>query len=200
MIAAVIPVKRLSEAKSRLSPRLSTRERATLVTALLRRTIRVLREVEAIERIGVATEEQDLIDSFGEVDWLPDMGGLNPSLAHAASWATSMDAQSVLMLPCDLPLLDQNDIRVLLASDNPAPRMAIAPTQDGGTGAILLSPPGTIAPNFGPDSFRRHVEEARTARLSVRIVLRAGFARELDTTEDLEYLSAHVHGLDCITT
>jgi 2-phospho-L-lactate guanylyltransferase len=200
MIAAVIPVKRLSEAKSRLSTRLSSQERAMLVADLLRRTIGVLQEVEAIERIGVATEEQDLVDSFTMVDWLPDMGGLNASLAHAASWATSMNARSVLMLPGDLPLLDGSDIRALLTSGMAAPNITIAPTQDGGTGAILLSPPGAIAPVFGPDSFRRHIEEAHAARISVRTVVRTGFSRELDTTEDLEYLGSHAAEFGYIPT
>jgi 2-phospho-L-lactate guanylyltransferase len=200
MIAAVIPVKRLSEAKSRLSTRLSSQERAMLVADLLRRTIGVLQEVEAIERIGVATEEQDLVDSFTMVDWLPDMGGLNASLAHAASWATSMNARSVLMLPGDLPLLDGSDIRAMLASGMAAPNITIAPTQDGGTGAILLSPPDVIAPVFGPDSFRLHIEEAHAARISVRTVVRAGFSRELDTTEDLEYLGSHAAEFGYIPT
>jgi 2-phospho-L-lactate guanylyltransferase len=200
MIAAVIPVKRLSEAKSRLSSRLSAHERALLVTALLRRTIRVLNQIEAIDRIGVATEERELVESFHEVDWLPDTGGLNPSLAHAASWATSMHARSVLMLPCDLPLLDGSDVRALLVAGGTAPNITIAPTQDGGTGAILLTPPGVIAPAFGPDSFRRHVEDARAARISLHTVVRQGFSRDLDSTEDLEYLGNHLPDFSCITT
>lgn len=200
MIAAVIPVKRLSEGKSRLSARLSSRERATLVTALLRRAIGVLSAVEAIDRIGVATEEQDLVASFTQVDWLPDLGELNASLAHAVSWATSLHAQSVLLMPCDLPFLEPSDVHALLAPRIATPNITIAPTQDGGTGAILLSPPGVIAPVFGPDSFRRHVEEAQAARISVRTVLRPGLSRELDTTEDLEYVGAHAPDFECIVT
>jgi 2-phospho-L-lactate guanylyltransferase len=200
MIAAVIPVKRLSEAKSRLSTRLSCTERATLVIALLRRTIRVLREVDEIERIGVATEERDLIESYDTIEWLPDLGGLNPSLAHAASWATRMGAQSFLILPCDLPFLDQSDVHALLASQAEGPHVTISPTQDGGTGAILLSPPEVIVPTFGADSFRRHLREAHDTRISVKTVLRPGFARDLDTTEDLAVLEATQPDFDCITT
>jgi 2-phospho-L-lactate/phosphoenolpyruvate guanylyltransferase len=200
MIAAVIPVKRLSEAKSRLSTRLSPAERALLVTALLRRTIRVLQEADAIERIGVATVERDLVESFNGVEWLPDMGGLNPSLAHAASWAAHCGAQSVLVLPCDLPFLHRSDIHAIVAERTVGPNIAISPTQDGGTGAILLSPPEVIAPAFGFGSFKRHMEEAHVARIPVRTLLLPGFSRDLDTTEDLEILEATAPDFDCITT
>jgi 2-phospho-L-lactate guanylyltransferase len=200
MIVAVIPLKRLSEAKSRLSPRLSFQERGRLVTALLRRTVGILQEVGAIDRIGVATVERELVDSLGLVDWLPDMGGLNQSLIHAASWAVGLRARSMLVLPCDLPLLEPSDIHALLASSRTEPSMSIAPTQDGGTGAILLSPPHVLAPVFGPDSFGRHIEQAQARDISVEIVTRGGFSHDLDTTEDLEYLDAHATDIRCLTT
>jgi 2-phospho-L-lactate/phosphoenolpyruvate guanylyltransferase len=200
MIVAVIPVKRLSEAKSRLSTRLSSQERARVVAALLRRTVGVLKDADAIDRIGVATEERELVDSLGMVDWLPDMGGLNPSLVHGASWAMDMRARSMIVLPCDLPLLERSDIHALLDSSWTEPGMSIAPTQDGGTGAILLSPPHVLAPAFGPDSFRRHIQQARAEHISVRTVVRRGFSHELDTTDDLEYLDAHAVDFRCLPT
>jgi 2-phospho-L-lactate guanylyltransferase len=200
MIAAVIPVKRLSEAKSRLATQLSTRERAMLVTGLLRRTIRVLHDVEAIERIAVATEERNLVECYDVVDWLPDLGGLNPSLSHAARWAAGIQAQSLLMLPCDLPFLNTSDIHALLACGTAGRNIAIAPTRDGGTGAMLLSPPQVIAPAFGVNSFERHIEEAHAARIAVTTVPRPGFARDLDTTEDLKDLEATAPDFDCVTT
>jgi 2-phospho-L-lactate guanylyltransferase (CobY/MobA/RfbA family) len=57
-----------------------------------------------------------------------------------------------------------------------------------------------IGPAFGPDSFTRHVENARAARVSVHTVLRQGFSRDLDSTEDLEYLGNHSAECLCITT
>lgn len=200
MIVAVIPVKRLEDAKSRLAPHLSSEERAQLVTTLLRRTVTLLKTVDTIERIGVATEERELVDSLDLVDWLPDVGGLNPSLAHSAEWATHVGAQSMLVLPCDLPLLQWSDIHALLGTRPASPGVSIAPTQDGGTGAILLSPPTVLEPAFGPNSFRRHIEQARAKGASVRTVVRRGFSRDLDTTDDLEYLDACKSDFPCLTT
>lgn len=200
MTVAVVPVKRLSDAKSRLSTHLSSEERASLVTALLRRTVALLQGVDTIERIGVATEERELVDSLNLVDWLPDVGGLNPSLAYAAAWATEMGARSMLVVPCDLPFLEGSDLRALMNSSKTDPSVSIAPTRDGGTGAILLSPPQVLDPAFGLDSFRRHIEQARTKNISIRTVVRDGFSRDLDTMDDLAYLDAHVPDFRCLTS
>lgn len=188
MIAAVIPVKRLTEGKSRLSPRLSPQERADLVVALLDRTVDTLRGVRAIGRIAVAGEERELAARLG-VEPLPDAGELNASLARATGWAERAGAGALLILPCDLPLLRTEDIRFLLAAALEPPSVTIAPTRDGGTGALLLCPPSVIPPAFGPGSFGRHVEGARRAGIPVRTVLRPALARDLDTPDDLDELA-----------
>ena len=190
MIAAVIPVKRLSDAKSRLSAHLSEFQRAQLVLALLHRTIGVLHRVDTIDRVAVVTEERELVDSVIDVDWLPDPGGLNPSLTLGAEWAIHSGARSLLIVPCDLPLLQEQDIRALLDVSGDARSVGIAPTRDGGTGALLLSPPDILTPLFGPDSFRRHLAAARAAAVPIWTVRRTGFLRELDTVEDLTYFDA----------
>ena len=190
MIAAVIPVKRLPDAKSRLSGYLSEFQRAQLVLALLHRTIGVLQSVGEIDRVAVVTEDRELTDAVTDVDWLPDPGGLNPSLVLGAEWATRRGARALLIVPCDLPLLEERDVQALLDVSRGTPSIAIAETRDGGTGALFLAPPGILAPRFGPDSFRRHLAAARAAAIPASIVRRTGFSRELDTVEDLAYFDA----------
>lgn len=197
MIAAVIPVKRLSEAKSRLASRLSAAERLTLVTGLLARSVAVLQEVRAIERIALATEERTLVEGWSGVEWLPDRGGLNATLAHAVSWARTVPADSLLILPSDLPLLCAHDVRALLAAAPTGPGITIAPTRDGGTGALLLTPPNVIVPAFGPESFTRHRDAARAAGVGVSTVARHGLAQELDTPDDLTLLERVTPAAGC---
>ncbi|HEX6508629.1 MAG TPA: 2-phospho-L-lactate guanylyltransferase, partial [Chloroflexota bacterium] len=165
MIVAVIPVKRLANAKSRLAPRLSAEERAELVVALLGQSFAALRSVEEINRIALATPEADLAAELG-AESLPDTGGLNASLAHAARWAKAAGASALLILPGDLPLVEGADIVTLLRAAAPPPAVTIAPTRDGGTGALLLAPPDVIPPTFGPRSFSRHIEHALRAHVT----------------------------------
>jgi 2-phospho-L-lactate guanylyltransferase len=185
MIVAAIPVKRLSQAKSRLASRLSNAERSALVLTLLQQTVAALRESGVVGRIAVATPESELGDRLG-VESLPDSGSLNSTLLEAAEWAHRAGAKGLLILPGDLPLLRAADVRIMAEIDIERSGIAIAPTHDGGTGALLLFPPEVIPPSFGADSFRRHVELAQARGLSVREIAADAFTFDLDTVENLE--------------
>jgi 2-phospho-L-lactate guanylyltransferase len=61
--------------------------------------------------------------------------------------------------------------------------------EDGGTNALLLSPPTAIPFLYGPDSAARHKAAAEAAGVPVRVVNIAGFARDVDSPEDLRWLA-----------
>ncbi|MCX6071481.1 MAG: hypothetical protein NTU91_11600 [Chloroflexi bacterium] len=54
---AVVPVKPLDRAKSRLASALAPEERASLVQSLLERTVGILRQVPAVTEILVVTRD-----------------------------------------------------------------------------------------------------------------------------------------------
>lgn len=188
MIVAVVPLKSLAEAKSRLRGVLSDTERRELTRRLVERTIAILRHSGRLGRIALATEERSLAQAL-DVEWLPDQGGLNESLAAGIAWARAAGAASVLIVPADLPLLCLGDVRALADGRPRASGIALSATQDGGTGALLLTPPGVIRPSFGPGSFARHLEQARRHGIDVRIIRRGGLCFDLDTGDDLAALA-----------
>jgi 2-phospho-L-lactate guanylyltransferase (CobY/MobA/RfbA family) len=61
-------------------------------------------------------------------------------------------------------------------------------SRDGGTNALCLSPPGAIGCHFGPDSAQRHLEAARARGVPAAAVAVAGFARDVDTVDDVRWL------------
>jgi 2-phospho-L-lactate guanylyltransferase len=188
MIGAVVPVKRLSHAKSRLSSRLSPQDRAELVVDLVTRTVTILRQAGVVNRVALATSETTLAGLVG-ADVLPDGGSLNAALSGAAEWARGIGASALLIVPADLPLLETADVQAVVEAATAPVGVVVAPTGDGGTGALLLQPPDALVPSFGPESYRRHVDAAHRAGVPVRTVTRPGLARELDTVADLEELS-----------
>ncbi len=187
MIAAVIPVKRLAEGKSRLAARLSPTERAELMTDLVRRAVEALRQSGIVERIALATAEVALAQSL-EVEALADGDSLNAALHGAVGWATEMGAAGLLILPGDLPLVRGEDVRAMAEALPDPPAISIAPTRDGGTGAVLMAPPAVIPPSFGPASFERHLQLARHRQARVSCVMRIALSFELDTVDDLDSL------------
>ena len=185
-----MPVKSVSEAKSRLAPYLSVVERRELVVYLLRHTVGVLRAVQALEQIVVVSPDNHGLGD--DVVLLPDAGSLNESLQSAIEWSAMRGMERVLIVPGDLPYLAPIDIQTVLGMGKRGPSVVLARTQDGGTGALCACPPSAIKPMFGPLSYAKHVRQAQQAQLRVHQVNRRGLECDLDTWQDLQ----HAQGCD----
>jgi 2-phospho-L-lactate guanylyltransferase len=131
------------------------------------------------------------------VGFVADPGkGLNAALRAGRDAALAAGATAVLMVPADLPLINHASLdRLLSAADaalaagNGLALVTIAPADARtGTNALLVAPPSTIEPHFGPESFAAHLRAAATAGASVQIVDDAQLGFDLDTPEDLERL------------
>lgn len=184
----VIPVKPLREGKSRLAAALSADARA----ALSRRWLtHVLTTVAAWGRAaGVLVISRDarvlaLARALGAQTLIEEGDDLNPALEQARSVVVAAGGAALLVLPSDLPLLSSDDLDELYDLMLEGPGMVIAPSHDGGTNALLLRPPHTLAYAFGEDSFARHSALAAAAGVSIRVYHSATLALDIDHPEDL---------------
>jgi 2-phospho-L-lactate guanylyltransferase len=67
----------------------------------------------------------------------------------------------------------------------------IVPDRHGtGTNALLLAPPGALAPSFGEGSFARHVALARAAGAALEVAEIRSLGLDVDTPGDLAALRA----------
>lgn len=189
-LIAVVPVKDLREAKSRLGTALDARERAEITLRSMSRVISALREA-GVGSVCVVSPDAEVLAaarSDGAETLLQSSRGLNPALAEAREWASSRGASSLLVLPADLPLLEARDVRGIVNAAIKA-QVVIAPDRArGGTNALLLRPPDSLPFAFGPDSFERHLRLARERGLSTTVCERPNIAFDLDTTGDLARL------------
>jgi 2-phospho-L-lactate guanylyltransferase len=183
-IQVLIPLKRLTVAKQRLSPHVSPASRRRLMLSMLRRTVLAALEA-AIGPVTLVTSESRaslaLIPSGVEVI---DDGGLawNEGLQHALA-SIQPPPTAVLYLSADLPLVTSADI-LHFVNSAPDPGVGVARARDGGTNALLVRPATCIAPLFGQQpSAARHARRAEDSGLVARIVDINGLG--LDTVEDL---------------
>jgi 2-phospho-L-lactate guanylyltransferase len=114
----------------------------------------------------------------------PDLG-LNEALKLAIRHTISKGANSVLIVPADLPLLKSADIEKLIATGSAPKDVVIAPSKAKGTNALFLRPPDLIDFRFGGESFPLHVREASRAGVSPRIYHSPTVALDIDDPEDL---------------
>jgi 2-phospho-L-lactate guanylyltransferase len=187
---AIVPVKRLAAAKSRLAPVLPLRRRRALVGFLLAHTLKALKHTRGIAGILVVGKDRAVRriarESGAEFIAEGERGGLNRALQRAAAEAVRRGAESTLILPADLPGLTKSDLRAALKKAVRPPFLVIAPDRaDRGTNLLWVAPPGLIRFAFGRRSFERHVSSARRAGAKVTLLRRPSLARDLDCPEDL---------------
>ncbi len=92
----------------------------------------------------------------------------------------------MLTLPGDIPLVTADEIGQVVAAHRPAPSFTIVPSHDeGGSNAILLSPPDAVPLRFGVDSFFPHLRAAEAQGIRPTVLRLPGIALDIDNPEDL---------------
>lgn len=182
----IIPVKPFKQAKSRLAMALSPAERMRLSRYLFTRTLHLARqagETVIVSRDGAARKLAKRAGAWA----LAEAGrGLNEALRQATAWSIAQGADTILILPGDLPRLILADLTRLVEAGWAGPTVVIAPChRREGTNGLLLRPPGVIEVAFGPNSFERHQQIARAAGLDPIIYDSPRLAFDLDRPEDL---------------
>ena len=188
---AIVPVKALHESKSRLRDVLTPVRRVELTREMLLNTLQELAEVPEIERTLVVSADSTVLALAQErgAEVIEERGSpsLNKALNQATAIASERQAEAVLILPADLPLLQAADVRDLIGRAQEPPVVLVSPDRKrSGTNALFVAPPGTIEYEFGPDSFERHIQRAEASGARVEIIELPTLGLDLDAPEDLE--------------
>jgi len=197
MIAAAVPMKPFADAKQRLSDVLSGPERQRLVRTMLGDVLAVLRDTPEIGQTYVVTADPQVAGFAARygAEHIPEDAsrGLNGAIGTAAKHFVARGFTTMIVVPGDVPFASPAEIGQL-ASLVAGKGVGIVPADDmDGTNALLLSPPGAIAPAFGPGSYRRHVAAARATGLDPVTCRLEGLGRDIDLPCDLQDLA---HRLD----
>ena len=202
-IVAIVPVRSLSGAKSRLGEPLDPEERADLILALLRRTVAAALAARRLDGVAVVSQDAELLTqarAMGAASLLQESDGRNEGLSETRDSAGS-EATALLVLPADLPAVSAGAIERLVEAGEEAaqreperPVVVLVPDRHGtGTNALLMAPPNAIEFRFGEGSRAAHAAEAIAAGAAY-VELDGPLAFDLDTPEDLR--EADMGGLD----
>ena len=158
---------------------------------MLLNTLQELAELTEIERTLVVSADLTVLALARErgAEIVKEHGSpsLNKALRQATAIASERQAEAVLVLPADLPLLQAAEVRELIGRAHDPPVVVISPDRKrSGTNALLVAPPSTIEYEFGPDSFERHIQRAEASGARVEIIELPTLGLDLDAPEDLE--------------
>jgi 2-phospho-L-lactate/phosphoenolpyruvate guanylyltransferase len=186
-VIALVPVKALARAKTRLAGALTPPARARLMHDTLRRTVRTLMQAEGISEVVVITRDDEVklwVTEWGACVVSEHDDGLNESLREARTQFLSADA--LLVVPADLGWLAVEDIRAMIALADDAPSVVIAPDRhEQGTNGLLLRPPGVIDFCFGLGSAQAHAAQALAAGITPQWYRSSSISLDVDDPEDL---------------
>ena len=183
---ALVPLRGLEDAKTRLGAELDPEERLELVVTMATRTLAATRDALGIAGTVLVTADPaaaDLATRFGARTLVQRLPGLNAALREARAVAVNLGATAILVLPIDLPAISPGVLENVLADaadpgatdaastggvrDRPLV-LAVPDRHGGGTNALLVSPPAAIEPAFGEGSFAAHRAAAAGAGAAFR--------------------------------
>jgi 2-phospho-L-lactate guanylyltransferase len=187
---AVVPVKERDRAKERLAPLLPSEMRQALALAMLEDVLAALDAAADIAGILVVTVDPAAgrtalrYDARLVEDGARD--GHTGAVTAAARLLAAEGRAGMLTLPGDIPLVTADEIGQIVAAHRPAPAFTIVPSHDqGGSNAILLSPPDAVPLRFGIDSFFPHLRAAQAQGIRPTVLRLPGIALDIDNPEDL---------------
>ncbi len=191
---SITPVRMLSKGKSRLSSVLSPSQRERLSIAMLSEVLSKIQSSKITKGMLVVSPDQEVIkiaSDFGahgikeEAEY-----GVNAAVEKGIEYALKNQADSIVVIPADLPRLNTEDLVSLVAAVEEDPTVVMTPSNRlDGTNALLMKPPAVMNLHYDQDSFRSHVLEAIEQNVRLKTVLRNGLMSDLDDQTDLaEYL------------
>lgn len=193
---ALIAVKELARAKSRLAADFAPGDREQLVLAMLRDTLAAIRDVPHIASITVVTPDAAVSEAAADcgADVYPEppldsaadqypAERLNDALrAVAAHLRATKGAVDIVVLQADLPSLLPAEVAEAIEAAPIGRRSIVVDHRGIGTCALILrDPTAALDPLFGKSSAQRHTAAGAHA-LSGRW---PGLRLDVDTVEDL---------------
>lgn len=190
---AIVPIKKLSQAKTRLTPILRASECAALAECMLRDVLTALTTTPQINQVVLFSNDNGVAGIAQEFDCrvLQEEPGTNlcDGLNHAAAQLGSEGVDNLLIVHGDLPMIKNTDVTGLL--DRYEEGLVICPAGvDGGTNALIINPTDALPFQFGVDSAQKHMTAASVLNIKAKQIHIPAFSHDIDTPDDLRRFCA----------
>jgi 2-phospho-L-lactate guanylyltransferase len=182
-VLAIVPVKSLERAKTRLTPVLGPAEREQLVVQMLDAVLAACAAAMRVSETLVVTPDAAL--GRGRPVLRDDGVGHGPAIGRALRDPRARDGAVIVMADC--PLVTPKALDALVEAAAP---LALVEAADGGTSALALADPECVQPAFGvPGSASVTIERARAVGIEPALVRDPSLAFDVDSPADLARLA-----------
>ncbi len=200
-VRALIPLKDLANAKSRLSGLLSPSERRSLAQAMVKDVVTVLAGHSKISTITLVSDDAyaaQLASEFSLEHW-PEytLGcrGLNNIIDRSCELLFAKNDQPIIVLHGDLPCLSSEDISEVVDRLEAKTDLVIGcDRHQTGTNILAFYPRSMPKLSFGTDSCARHSASAKAMGIDASVIIRPGIGLDIDEPQDLKLLLDQLRG------
>ncbi len=190
-IAAIIPVKTFSNAKTRLD--LSPHQIEDLCTVMLKEILYILSISPQIKKIIMVTKEKKAIEigkKFNAITIIDEKEeSVNNAVALADKYLLENDFDASIVFPQDIPYIKTQDIDFMLNYKIPPNFAIIVPSRRfDGTNALVRMPIDLMDTHYDEDSYKIHMNTAKEHTRNVAMVFVKRIMWDVDNSEDLKFL------------
>ncbi len=190
-IAAIIPVKTFSNAKTRLD--LSPHQVEDLCKIMLEEILHTISISPQIEKTIIVTKEEKAIEigkKFNAIIIIDENEeSVNSAVALADKYLLENGFDASIVFPQDIPYIKTQDIDFMLNYMTPPNFAIVVPSRRfDGTNALVRMPVDLMKTHYDEDSYKIHMNTAKEHTLNVAMVFVKRIMWDVDNAEDLEFL------------
>ena len=190
-IAAIIPVKTFSNAKTRLD--LSQHQKEDLCKVMLKEILHIISISPQIEKTIIVTKEEKAIEigkKFNAIIIIDEKEeSVNSAVALADKYLLENDFHASIVFPQDIPYIKTQDIDFMLNYKvHPNFAIIVPSRRFDGTNALVRMPIDLMKTHYDEDSYKIHMSTAKEHTLNVAMVFVKRIMWDVDNSEDLEFL------------
>ena len=190
-IAAIIPVKTFSKAKTRLD--LSPQQVEDLCKVMLEEILHTISISPQIEKTIIVTKEEKAIEigrRFNAIVIKDEKEeSVNSAVALADKYLLENDFHASIVFPQDIPFIKTQDIDFMLNYKTHPNFAIIVPSRRfDGTNALVRMPIDLMKTHYDEDSYKIHMNTAKEHTLNVAMVFVKRIMLDIDNEEDLKFV------------
>ena len=190
-IAAIIPVKTFSKAKTRLD--LSPQQVEDLCKIMLEEILHTISISPQIEKIIMVTKEKKAIEigkKFKVITIVDEKEkSVNSAVALADKYLLENNFHASIVFPQDIPFIKTQDIDFMLNYKTHPNFAIIVPSRRfDGTNALVRMPIDLMETHYDEDSYKIHMNTAKDHTLNVAMVFVKRIMWDIDNIEDLKFV------------
>ena len=190
-IAAIIPVKTFSKAKTRLD--LSPQQVENLCIVMLEEILHTISISPHIEKIVIVTKEEKAVKMGAKFNAIvirdEKEESVNSAVALADKYLVENNFHASIVFPQDIPFIKTQDIDFMLNYKMHPNFAIIVPSRRfDGTNALMRMPVDLMKTHYDEDSYKIHMSTAKEHTLNVAMVFVKRIMWDIDNTEDLRFI------------